>query len=88
MATALATLIADVMKRPEVQEALREERQAAARVHRERHQRKVVEAPFVQRPHTYWEVKGDWQAGDVEECLRSPRSSLNPAFILGDEDLS
>lgn len=79
MPTPLASHIAEILKgvrrRPSVCEA--------ARLRRERH----AERHVPQQRLTHFAVKGTWEAHEVEPFLAPPRSSLNPAFIVGDEDL-
>jgi hypothetical protein len=87
VSTTVADYIAEVMERPEVKQARRKVERDAARARERRRNREAAEAPFVQRPLEHFAVKGTWTAAEVEPFLAPPRSSLNPAFILGDEDL-
>jgi hypothetical protein len=78
----VAAYIAEVLARPEVVEARRETRLVRRRVRRVR---KTPAAPVAPRPITHFNVKGTWTAEEVEPHLASPRSSLNPAFVLGED---
>ena len=87
----IAEQIAEVLARPDVRQALQDAHRAEEleneRTRRQRRERKAADAPFVQRALTHFNVKGTWTAEEVEPCLASPRSSLNPAFILNGDEL-
>ena len=85
MSTPLAALIDEILARPEVIEARRKVELADALARQKRRQ-EAKDAPVVQRPLERFSVRGTWEAHEVEPFLASPRSSLNPAFILSNGD--
>jgi len=77
MPTALQQLVADILRRPDIKRAVKQQKRRDSK--RERTTLPAAEQPFVQRPLERYAVKGTWDAGDIEPFLAPPRSSLNPA---------
>jgi hypothetical protein len=75
----LAAYITEILARPDVRDARRRARKTVRRS-------ATAPKPITRRALTHFAVKGSWRAEEIEPCLASPRSSLNPIFILGDGD--